>query len=48
MGQGLLQDLDLAEEDRSAVQKEQLDLKHKWQELQELVSWKRDKYGCIV
>ena len=43
MGRELLQDPDLAEEDRAAVQQERADLERKWRELQELISWKQDK-----
>ena len=43
-GDRLLKDSELPEDDRTAIQKEVLDLSHRWENLEELVSWKTDRY----
>lgn len=43
-GDKLLKDSELPEDDRTAIQKEVLDLSHRWENLEELVSWKTDRY----
>lgn len=47
-GETLLKDPDLAEEDRSTIQKEELDLSHRWKALEEQFSWKRTRYGSAA
>lgn len=43
-GDKLLKDSELPEDDRTAIQKEVLDLGHRWENLEELVSWKAERY----
>ena len=43
-GDKLLKDSELPEDDRTAIQKEVLDLSHRWENLEELVAWKTDRY----
>lgn len=49
-GDKLLKDSELPEDDRNAIQKEVLDLSHRWENLEELVTWKTDRYQkqCIA
>ena len=47
-GDKLLKDSELPEDDRTAIQKEVLDLSHRWENLEELVSWKSDRYLNFV
>ena len=42
-GDKLLKDSELPEDDRTAIQKEVLDLSHRWENLEELVAWKTDR-----
>lgn len=42
-GDKLLKDSELPEDDRTAIQKEVLDLGHRWENLEELVSWKSER-----
>lgn len=39
-GDKLLNDSELPEDDRTAIQKDVLELGHRWKNLEELVSWK--------
>ena len=43
-GDKLLKDSELPEDDRTAIQKEVLDLSHRWENLEELVTWKTERY----
>ena len=42
-GDKLLKDPELPEDDRTAIQKEVLDLSHRWENLEELVNWKSER-----
>lgn len=47
-GDKLLKDSELPEDDRTAIQKEVLDLSHRWENLEELVTWKTERYSNSV
>ena len=42
-GDKLLKDSELPEDDRTGIQKEVLDLSNRWENLEELVTWKSDR-----
>ncbi|XP_067048762.1 dystrophin-like isoform X1 [Acropora muricata] len=47
-GDKLLKDSELPEDDRNAIQKEVLDLSHRWENLEELVTWKTDRIDDTI
>ncbi|XP_068690393.1 utrophin-like [Montipora foliosa] len=47
-GDKLLKDSELPEDDRTAIQKEVLDLSHRWENLEELVTWKSERIDDTI
>ena len=46
-GDHLAKDGDFGEDERAAISKENLDFGHRWEELEELITWKQNRFDSI-